>query len=198
MSYNSNLPLKICRPASNCQKLCFNNKNDSCKNCICPPGPRGPRGKRGPRGPRGPQGIPGTAVMSGFQAQLVGLTSATIPDGGLVIFDTVLNDQSANISYNSATGEFTLSSTGNYLVMWWVNVGAVDGLSTDVGFSLEINGGSDIRGAMPLVSGQVNGSAFITIGSLPAVLTLVNSTGDPILYSTNTVQANIIIIDTTA
>ena len=136
--------------------------------------------------------------MSGFQAQLVGLPSATIPDGGLVIFDTVLNDQSANISYNSDIGEFTLSSIGNYLVMWWVNVGAVDGLSTDVGFSLEINGGSDIRGAMPLVSGQVNGSAFITIGSLPAVLTLVNSTGDPILYSTNTVQANIIIIDTTA
>ena len=161
-------------------------------------GPTGPTGDTGATGPTGPIGDTGPTVqLRGIQAQLIGDGLGTVDDGANVIFDTTLNDQSLNISYNSVTGVFTINQVGNYYVTWWV---ATDGanISTIVTFAIEVDGGAGIPGSSPIVAGQVNGSALVTVGAVPATIELVNITGEPVTYPLTPVQANIVITEVSA
>jgi hypothetical protein len=57
------------------------------------------------------------------------------------------------------------------------------------------DGGAGIIGSSPIVTGQVSGSALITVGATPAILTLVNETGQTVNIPNIPVQANIIITE---
>ena len=116
-------------------------------------------------------------------------------NGANVLFNVVLNDQSINISYNSATGVFTLNGNGNYYVSWWVATSGA-GASSTVSFDAVFNGSSIVRSSSPVVTGQVNGSALITVGAVPATFSLANSTGQTVTYANTPVQANIVILET--
>lgn len=167
--------------------------------CACPgptgaTGPMGPTGATGATGPTGATGATGAAgTLAGIQMQLVGGRQSQIAPGANVIFDTAINDQSADISYNSLTGQFTISNPGNYFVSWWV---ATDGAgsSTDLWFSIQVTASVPVAGATPIVTGQLNGSALVTVSSAPATLTLMNSTANPIVFAATPVQANIVIL----
>jgi hypothetical protein len=115
-----------------------------------------------------------------------------IADGANVIFDTVVINQSPNIVYNPATGEFTILAPGNYYITWWV---ATDGTAgpVNVAFSIVVDGVPVALGNAPVVTGQVNGDALITVGTVPAIVSLVNSTGADVVFATTVVQADIII-----
>jgi hypothetical protein len=135
----------------------------------------------------------GGGVLQGFQAQLQGSPAEIITDGANVIFDTVISDQSGNVSYNAATGEFTLNGAGNYYIDWWVTT---DGSAGPVNmiFGILVNGTLVALGNSPIVTGQVNGNAFITVGDLPVTVTLANQTGADVLYANIPAQANITIL----
>ncbi|WP_243112654.1 hypothetical protein [Caproiciproducens sp. NJN-50] len=60
-------------------------------------------------------------------------------------------------------------------------------------FSLRLNGTTDIASTMPSVTGELFGSALITVGATPATFALVNTTGATVLYAAVPVQANIVI-----
>lgn len=127
----------------------------------------------------------------GIQAELVGAGGGTIPDGTNVLFDT-LNNQGSSISYNPATGLFTITSRGDYNVAWWV---ATDGAgpATSVSFAVEVNGVPYSTASSPIVSGQLSGDALVSITMVPATISLVNVTGDDVFVPTIPVQAGIVI-----
>lgn len=135
----------------------------------------------------------GGGVLEGFQAQLQGSPATIIGDGDTVIFDTVINDLSENISYNPATGEFTITGAGNYYIKWWVTT---DGSAGPVNmiFSVLADGTPVAQGNSPIVTGQVDGEALIAVSDTPVTVTLVNQTGADVLFANIPVQADITIL----
>jgi hypothetical protein len=109
-----------------------------------------------------------------------------------VLFDTVVNDQAAGISYDPVTGEFTLSEEGNYRVTWWVASNGA-GAATVINFGVVLDAGAPVLGSTTLLNGQVMGMALITVSPGPGVLSLVNDTGDTVNYADTPVQADIMI-----
>ena len=118
---------------------------------------------------------------------------AEVDDGDNVIFDTIINDQTPSITYDGTTGEFTVTASGNYFVTWWVAVDGTEG-PANVAFAVEIDGTGPIIGNAPTVTGQINGSAFITVTTVPVVITLVNTTGATVSLASTAVQANMVIM----
>ncbi len=136
----------------------------------------------------------GTAgVLEGFQAQLQGSPATIIADGETIIFDTVINDQSESISYNAATGEFTITGAGNYYINWWTTT---DGSAGPVNmiFAVLVDGTPFAQGNAPVVTGQVTGNALITVTDTPVTVTLANQTGADVLLANIPVQADITIL----
>lgn len=111
-----------------------------------------------------------------------------------LLFDIVTNNQTSDISYNSATGEFTFTTEGTYFVSWWVATDG-SGTDTDVHFTLRLNGVSETAGASPIVQGQVNGSGIIVVQSTPSILSLYNSSSDVVNIAATPVQANLVILE---
>ena len=165
-----------------------------------PVGPVGAQGATGAMGPQGPVGATGpagaTVQLRGINVELIGSRSESILNGDNVIFDNIINDQSQNISYNRATGEFTINATGNYYVTWWVNTDGA-GAATSIDFDLQLN--NDIVGSSlsPNTTGQMHGMALITVLNNPSTLTLINRTGETVNYAGTSIQANIVIIEAT-
>ena len=158
-------------------------------------GDTGPTGATGDTGPTGPTGATGPAVvLGGIQAQLVASPLELLPNGSIVIFDTIVTNQSLDITYNPVTGAFTLSMVGNYFVLWWVATDGSD-LLPNINFSLRLNGAGDILSSTPVVTGQISGSALVHVSSTPSTLTLVNASNDTIALANTEVQANIVIIE---
>ncbi|WP_411678361.1 hypothetical protein [Caproicibacter sp.] len=155
-------------------------------------GPTGPTGDTGPTGPTGDTGA--TVQLRGIQTQLDDSPGGTVTDGSPVLFSTILSDQSPNISYNAATGEFTITGVGIYYVSWWVAEDSA-GAATSVNFSVTLNSVPGPVAYSPLTTGQVSGSAIVTVGATPATVTLTNQSGATVTYSTTTVQAGITIIE---
>ena len=160
-------------------------------------GPIGPTGDTGPIGPTGPTGFTGpigpTPLLLGLQAQYQNASAAVIANGALIPFNTVINNQSAALTLNAATGEITIAESGNYYVSWWISV---DGstVATFITFSLELDGVPLSSAAIPILSGQLTGSDLISVTTTPAVLTLVNTTGNDIFTGDTNIQANIAIL----
>jgi hypothetical protein len=133
-----------------------------------------------------------SGMNNGIQAVLVGAGGGTIPDGDNVLFDTVVNDQSGSISYNPATGEFTVTRLGNYYVDWWT---APDGAgpATSISFAVAVDGVVQSTASSPIVSAQMAASALVTIDTVPATISLVNVTGQDVFVPTIPAQAGIVI-----
>ena len=126
--------------------------------------------------------------------QLLG-SGGIIDDGDNVVIDTVANSQSANISYDDTTGEFTISQPGNYYVTWWIATDGA-GIATQITFGIVVHANPAVTASSPIVTGQLSGRALITVGAVSATLMLVNLTGDDVFLSPDTpVQASIVIIE---
>ena len=132
------------------------------------------------------------ANLTGIQAELVGAGGTIYPDGGNVVFDTLVNNQSADINYNGATGAFTITAPGNYYVDWWVGTDGA-GPSTSVSFAIEVNGVLYSESSSPIVSGQLSGEALVTVTSVPVTITLVNVTSQDAFVPVTPTQAGIVI-----
>lgn len=162
-----------------------------------PMGPVGPQGPIGPVGPQGATGATGPAVqLRGIEADLIGSSSGTVLNAYNVIFDNVSNNQTQNISYDQTTGEFIINAEGNYYVNWWVSTNGA-GTANIVDFSLELNNNIVGYSVSPNTTGQVGGSAIITVTNPPSTLTLVNRTGEAVNYAGTSVQASILIVEAT-
>lgn len=135
--------------------------------------------------------------LKGVEVQLQGSSGGTIDNAANIVFDTVINDQSATIGYNLATGEFIITEAGNYYLDWWV---ATDGSagSVTITFSVMVNGSTVSSGNSPLLTGQITGNALITVDTVPATITLVNETGVTVFLPVIDVQANMTVISVTS
>jgi hypothetical protein len=139
-------------------------------------------------------GICTTTVFGGVQAQLDDAGGAVLANGSDVAFNTVINDQSTDITYNPVSGDFIITKPGNYLVSWWF---ATDGAgpATSVSFAVEVNGVPYSTASSPIVSGQLSGTALVTVTSTPTVITLVNVTGETVFIPTTPVQSGFVITE---
>lgn len=163
------------------------------------PGPPGPQGPAGYPGPPGPVGPPGAAVeLSGIQTQLIGTPLGTVDTGANVLFDSIVNNPSPNIIYSAITGEFTLTQPGYYFISWWVNTDGA-GAETIITFSIDVGGGPTISAntAPPITAVQLNGSALITVNTLPTIFSLVNNTPETVVLANSGIQANLVILQLT-
>ncbi len=84
---------------------------------IGPTGPTGPQGEIGPTGPQGATGPTGPSFNE--SAMIHDESELQIPSNSVIRFNTT--NFSNGITYNPATGEFTLPSDGQYAINWWIN-----------------------------------------------------------------------------
>jgi hypothetical protein len=130
--------------------------------------------------------------IQGIQAELNNAGGDILADGANVIFNSVLNDQSDIISYNPLTGEFTVAEPGNYLVTWWFSPDGA-GPATTIDFAVAVNNIPYSITSSPIVSVQMASQSLVTIETAPAIITLVNVTGEDVFIPTTSVQAGIVI-----
>ena len=93
-------------------------------------GPTGPTGATGPQGITGPTGATGATGATGpagdpatnldSYAMVHDETNSTISHNQPVLFQTT--NISNKITYNPATGDFTIPEEGIYIIHWWINV----------------------------------------------------------------------------
>ena len=83
-----------------------------------PTGPTGGIGATGPTGPTGPAGTPATNLDS--YAMVHDETNSTIAHQQPILFQTT--NISNKITYNPATGDFSIPEEGIYIIHWWINV----------------------------------------------------------------------------
>ena len=131
--------------------------------------------------------------MTGLQAQLATAGGTTIANGAPVIFNTVRNAISSNISYNSLTGEFTINTAGNYYITWWVAVNGTQGLP-NIAFAIGVNGANLFIGNAPVATGQVTGNALLSLIAEPVTITLNNVSGGAVALASTEIQADIVFI----
>ncbi len=160
-------------------------------------GPQGPQGIQGPTGPTGPTGPAGSSSdLTGLQVQLQGSSGGTIANGTNVLFDTVINAPSSNVTYNAGVGMFFINQPGNYYISWWVNTDGAE-IEDTVEFGIRVVDGPIILSSSPspIVSLQLNGSALLTATNIPTVFSLFNNSGATVSYGTSAIQANLTIIE---
>jgi len=175
---------------------------------ICPPGVAGPAGAAGPAGPAGPAGVAGPAGPAGpagVTTQLRGLEVQLQADTLLVtsespvLFDTIITDQSSNLSYDPLTGEIIITETGIYYINWWVATDGTDG-ETFVAFAVNTSAGDSIVASSPITVGQISGNALIAVTAsigTPVTLQLINSTIGEIGFALTPVKADLTIFNVT-
>lgn len=123
-------------------------------------------------------------------------SGGTVADGTNVLFDTTINAPSPNIVYNSGVGMFFINQPGNYYVSWWVNTDGAE-IQNSVEFGIRVVNGPTILSSSPspLVNLQLNGSALLTVTTIPTVFNLFNNSGATVAYGTSNIQANLTIIE---
>jgi len=132
--------------------------------------------------------------LSGIQVALRGSQGQGLADKAIIFFDSPINRIGTAITYNTTTGEFTISQTGYYRVDWWATI---DGSNDNMGLviALNVNGSIYSRAVAPPVTSQVSGSALVTINDVPATFTITNESGHLVTFETNVaIQANIVIM----
>lgn len=88
---------------------------------CCATGPTGPTGATGPTGPTGATGPTGPSSEVDSAALMIHDESTNqVNVGDPILFDTT--NLSNGITYNSATGIFTITIPGQYFIHWWLNV----------------------------------------------------------------------------
>ena len=160
-----------------------------------PIGPTGAQGEQGLQGPIGPTGADNQ--LAGLQVQLQGSSGGTVAQDQNVLFDTVINAQSPQITYDPATGIFTLTEMGNYYINWWLNADGAEA-SPFVVFGIRmLSGGTGTilsASPIPVTTLQLQGSALVTATGSPATFSLFNDTGATASYGIASVQANLTIL----
>jgi hypothetical protein len=133
----------------------------------------------------------------GLQVQLQGSSCGIIPNLGNVLFNRTISAPSAVISYNPRVGNFTITQPGNYFVSWWVNTDGAKAANT-VTFGIRVvSGGSAVilaSSPSPITTLQLNGSALLTVTTIPMVFNLFNNSGATVNYGLSDIQANLTII----
>ena len=122
---------------------------------------------------------PPTLELGYAQTQLAA-GGALLADTDPIVFDNIITQDPYNIvTYDNATGLFTLSEIGTYLVTWEVPVSATD-QNDYVDITLELNGTAYSEAHMPLPIGVLSGSAMVVVIDADSTLQLVNSSGDTV------------------
>lgn len=136
----------------------------------------------------------GIVFLSGFQAQLNNAANRRIEDTHNVLFNLVTSRTNSDITYSSATGEFTLRANKNYYVSWWI---AVNGTETApiIEIAAVVDGICVAIATSPEVTCQLSGTALISAKRVSQTLAIMNVTGDPIRYAATSIQANIVIVE---
>ena len=117
----------------------------------------------------------------------------TIVNNGTILFDTPLVSADPFISYNTVTGTFTFSRSGNYLVDWFVALKSGLGNLGPTISLVETAPNKAYPATNYMKSGQLNGSALITVAA-GTTISLQNQTGDSIVLADNVnIVANISI-----
>ncbi len=90
-----------------------------------PTGATGPQGITGPTGATGPTGPAGEdATTFNSYAMVHDETNSTVSHNQPILFQNT--NISNKISYNPATGDFTIPEEGIYIIHWWINVRHTD------------------------------------------------------------------------
>ena len=136
----------------------------------------------------------GSVFLSGFQAQLDNAANRRVEDTHNVLFNRVTSRASSDITYSSATGEFTLCANKNYYVSWWA---AVNGTETApiIEIAAVVDGVCVAIATSPQVTCQLSGTALISAKRVSQTLSIMNVTGDPVRYAATSIQANIVIME---
>ncbi|HBC26326.1 MAG TPA: hypothetical protein DC013_02820 [Ruminococcaceae bacterium] len=133
-----------------------------------------------------------------MQVQLQGSSGGTVATGTNVLFDTNINAPSANITYNAGVGNFFITQPGNYYISWWVNTDGAEA-ATNVSFGVRVVAGGAqtvlASSPSPVVTLQLNGSALLTVTTVPLVFNLFNNSGATVTYGTSPIQANLTIVE---
>lgn len=139
--------------------------------------------------------IPGPtgATLGGIQTTLTG-AEGVYANGSNIVFNTVVNDQSDNISYNTATGDFTITQPGNYFISWTLPIDGA-GAATTISLSVEVNGVVYSTSSSPIVSGILSGEALVTVTTVPTTISLVNTTGEDMFVPVVPNQGNFVITE---
>ncbi|WP_101698550.1 hypothetical protein [Clostridium minihomine] len=107
--------------------------------------------------------------------------SSVIESNERVIFNTIKYSV-GDISYNTTTGELTLSAAGRYVIDWWLAVQF--SLSTSgAAFALETSQGDLIIGNSPIKTDEVYGIGIIEVTTAPVTVVLKNIGTGPIYLS---------------
>ena len=126
-----------------------------------------------------------------MQLSLVGCSSDTIANGANVLFDAVNSNNTLGVGYTPGSGVINLSRTGTYLVNWWVAVQGAE--AEELAFAVSLNG-SDVQTTYADIGvGEISGTAIVTVGSVPATLSLVNRSGAEATYVTASGQAGMTV-----
>ena len=153
-------------------------------------GATGPQGIQGVTGSTGPAG---SGALVGVQVQMIGKDSLIVNQGETLIFDELIRAADPSIIYDDVTGEFTLTSPGNYVIHWWLNVDGSQGPKGSAQFSIVVDGTVYSSSLSPITTGQVSGQSLVIVKTAPSIITLVNTTSDVVRLSDLSMQGGFLI-----
>ena len=142
--------------------------------------------------------------LRGLQATLTAASGGTVADDFPIPFNNLISNNALGASF--VTGTVTLSRPGTYLVNWWVApeiaVAAVEAdgqgskavqTATEISFAVSLNGQIISGSCAPVGTGQISGTALVTVTTTPATLQIVNDSGDGIVLAEVSAQAGLSI-----
>ncbi len=135
-----------------------------------------------------------------MQVQLQTTDATTIADDAPIIFNTVLNSLSPNISYNATTGEITVTASGIYYINWWLGI---DGstVAPTITYAIVTSAGDTILSSSPILSDNMSGNALLDITAsvgTPVIIQLVNQTGNDTFLGSPLTKADLTILQITS
>ena len=133
-----------------------------------------------------------------MEVALTGAPGGTVPNGGAIPFNQLLSNTTLGGSFTPGVTGVTLNRAGTYLVNWWVAVDCDPPVEKEteieVGFSVNVNGSVVSTAYAGVGTGQIAGSAVVTVTSAPAVLSLVNASGISVSYADTASQAGMTVM----
>lgn len=119
--------------------------------------------------------------MGTVALQLERSTTGVVAASASVVFNTLLFT-TGNISYAPLTGIITINEPGRYVINWWA-VTQASIASAGPGFALFSSLGAFIQSNSPNKLGPFSGAGIIDIPTVPATISLVNSTSGDVTFS---------------
>ena len=180
-----------CRRHHNCCNSCWfcndSNWNSNWgKGCDC-------HKKKNPSKPPHPQPEKiCDCKSSGIQVAILGSEAPIIEVDENIKFDTILHNIGDDITYDEATGEFTIKKAGNYKISWQIIVGGSD-TTRFVNFGVKLNGEAYHDFALPVTAGLLTSDLILTTKKPNGVLVLYNNTKDKVRLSRHLPNANLVI-----